>query len=155
MMASAPVCRGQSTDLQTRARAPAEGMPVDIPARQRAVRSTDLESCSSGLKSRGSKINRVLKFHHSFYMYKGIIVVLVLVYTGTAVVPAVPVPVQLYSCTGTGTSTGILLPHQLLYAVPATVPAVLQLYHIVPCTIIQYQLHVLYQLYQLHVPVLY
>ena len=45
-------------------------MPVDIPARQRAVRSTDLESCSSGLKSRGSKINRVLKFHHSFY--KGI-----------------------------------------------------------------------------------
>ena len=91
MMASAPGCHGQSTDLQTRARAPAEGMPVDIPARQRAVRSTDLESCSSGLKSRGSKINRVLKFHHSFY--KGIIVVLVLVYTGTAVVPAVPVPV--------------------------------------------------------------
>ena len=70
MMASAPGCHGQSTDLQTRARAPAEGMPVDIPARQRAVRSTDLESCSSGLKSRGSKINRVLKFHHSFY--KGI-----------------------------------------------------------------------------------
>ena len=70
MMASAPGCHGQSTDLQTRARAPAEGMPVDIPARQRAVRSTDLESCSSDLKSRGSKINRVLKFHHSFY--KGI-----------------------------------------------------------------------------------
>ena len=70
MMASAPGCHGQSTDLQTRARAPAEGMPVDFPARQRAVRSTDLESCSSGLKSRGSKINRVLKFHHSFY--KGI-----------------------------------------------------------------------------------
>ena len=71
MMASAPGCHGQSTDLQTRARAPAEGMPVDFPARQRAVRSTDLESCSSGLKSRGSKINRVLKFHHSFY--KGIV----------------------------------------------------------------------------------
>ena len=53
MMASAPGCHGQSTDLQTRARAPAEGMPVDIPARQRAVRSTDLESCSSGLKSEG------------------------------------------------------------------------------------------------------
>ena len=70
MMASAPGCHGQSTDLQTRARAPAEGMPVDIPARQRAVRSTNLESCSSDLKSRGSKINRVLKFHHSFY--KGI-----------------------------------------------------------------------------------
>ena len=44
MMASAPGCHGQSTDLQTRARAPAEGMPVDFPARQRAVRSTDLES---------------------------------------------------------------------------------------------------------------
>ena len=71
MMASAPVCHGQSTDLQTRARAPAEGMPVDFPARQRAVRSTDLESCSSGLKSRGSKINRVLKFQDSFY--KGIV----------------------------------------------------------------------------------
>ena len=55
MMASAPGCHGQSTDLQTRARAPAEGMPVDFPARQRAVRSTDLESCSSGLKSRGPK----------------------------------------------------------------------------------------------------
>ena len=78
MMASAPGCHGQSTDLQTRAHAPAEGMPVDIPARQRAVRSTDLESCSrvptavaSGLKSRGSKINRVLKYHDSFY--KGIV----------------------------------------------------------------------------------
>eukprot|EP01048_Picozoa_sp_COSAG05_P009596 COSAG05_NODE_798_length_7245_cov_46.630982_6_plen_190_part_00 len=47
--------RGQSTDLQTRARTPAEGMPVDFPARQRAARSTDLESCSSGLKSRGPK----------------------------------------------------------------------------------------------------
>ena len=55
MMASAPGCHGQSTDLQTRARAPAEGMPVDFPARQRSVRSTDLESCSSGLKSRGPK----------------------------------------------------------------------------------------------------
>ena len=55
MMASAPGCHGQSTDLQTRAREPAEGMPVDFPARQRAVRSTDLESCSSGLKSRGPK----------------------------------------------------------------------------------------------------
>ena len=86
MMASAPGCHGQSTDLQTRARAPAEGMPVDIPARQRAVRSTDLESCSSGLKSRGSKINRVLKFHHSFY--KGIHNVrLIVPFKDTAVVP--------------------------------------------------------------------
>ena len=68
MMASAPGCHGQSTDLQTRARAPAEGMPVDFPARQRAVRSTDLESCSSGLKSRGSKINRVLKFQRSIVL---------------------------------------------------------------------------------------
>jgi len=47
MMASAPVCHGQSTDLQPRARAPAEGMPVDFPARQRAVPSTDLESCGT------------------------------------------------------------------------------------------------------------
>ena len=71
MMASAPVCHGQSTDLQPRARAPAEGMPVGFPARERAVPSTDLESCSSGLKSRGPKINRVLKYRHSFY--KGIV----------------------------------------------------------------------------------
>ena len=70
MMASAQGCHSQSTDLQPRARVPAEGMPVDFPARQRGVPSTDLESCSSGLKSRGSKINRVLKYHHSFY--KGI-----------------------------------------------------------------------------------
>jgi len=63
MMASALVCHGQSTDLQPRARAPAEGMPVDFPARQRAVPSTDLESCGGGLKSRGSKINRVLKYY--------------------------------------------------------------------------------------------
>ena len=34
MMASAPVCHGQSTDLQPRARAPAEGMPVGFPARE-------------------------------------------------------------------------------------------------------------------------
>ena len=51
MMASPPGCNGQSTDLQPRVRAAAEGMPVDFPARQRAVPSTDLESCSSGLKS--------------------------------------------------------------------------------------------------------
>ena len=46
---------GERTLAPSCRRAPAEGMPVDFPARQRAVRSTDLESCSSGLKSRGPK----------------------------------------------------------------------------------------------------
>ena len=89
MMASAPGCHGQSTDLQTRARAPAEGMPVDFPARQRAVRSTDLESCSSGLKSRGPKSARTVSYSMYYYYSTGTAVLYstgtVLRSTGTAV----------------------------------------------------------------------